>query len=53
MSAMDVKTKDEEHSFVTWWGSMCCGGVWGQEVQQTSHAAFHHKTMVKACDTSL
>lgn len=48
MSAMDVKTKDAEHSFVTWWGSMCCGGAWGQEVHQTSHAASHHKIMVRA-----
>lgn len=48
MSAMDVKTKDAEHSFVTWWGSMCCGGAWGQEVHQTSHAASHQKTMVRA-----
>lgn len=39
MSAVDVKTKDAEHSFVTWWGSMCCSGAWGQEVHQTSHAA--------------
>lgn len=53
MSAMDGKTKDAEHSFVTWWGSMCCGGAWGQEVHQTSHAALHHKTMVKVCNTSL
>lgn len=47
VSAVDVKTKDVEHSFVTWWGSMCCGGAWGQEVHQTSHAALHHE---KACD---
>lgn len=32
LSAVDVKTKDAEHSFVTWWGSMCCGGAWGQKV---------------------
>lgn len=50
MSAVDVKTKDAEHSFVTWWGSMCCGAAWGQEVHQTSHAALHHKIAVKACN---
>lgn len=51
MSAAGVKTKDAEHSFVTWWGSMCCGGAWGQEVHQTSHAASHQKIKVKACNT--
>lgn len=45
MSAVDGKTKDAEHSFVTWWGSMCWDGAWGQEVHQTSHAALHHKNM--------
>lgn len=53
MSAVDVKTKGKEHSFITWWGSMCCGGAWGQEVHQTSHAALHHRATVKACNTSL
>lgn len=43
MSAVVAKTKDAEHSFVTWWGSMCCGGAWGREVHQTSHAAVHHE----------
>lgn len=47
MSAVSVKTKDVEHSFVTWWGSMCRGGAWGQGLHQTSHAAFHYE---RACN---